>query len=376
VSGIDLAAVGLVVLMAIVGARRGLVAGLLSLVAIVVGSVLGSRLAPQLLSGGSHSPYTPIAGLVGALVLALLLQIAAGAAGSAIRASLRLTPLRMLDSFGGMLFGALTAVAFIWVVAAAILLLPQEIALRGSVQRSAVLRRLVAAVPPRRVLHALAVVDPFPSFAGPPAPGRAPDGRVVSLPVVGRDAPSVVRIESIACGIGYTGTGWVVRAGLVVTAAHVVAGASRVYVTRSDSVSTRAQVVLFDGRNDLAFLRADDLPLPPLQVADPRENSSGIVLAYPGGGSFTRIAARIGSTSTFLARDYREHLVWRTITSLRARIRPGDSGGPLLDTAGRVEGTVFARKEGDDVGYATPTEILLRDLAKPLAPQSTGSCIP
>jgi S1-C subfamily serine protease len=134
--------------------------------------------------------------------------------------------------------------------------------------------------------------------------------------------------------------------------------------------------VLFDGHNDLAFLAAPDINLPSLTLADPREGSAATLLGYPGGGAFTRVPVRVGRTAAFLARDYEEALVWRTITSLRAQIRPGDSGGPLLDTSGRVEGTVFARKEGEDVGYATPTEVLRSDLAKRLQPVSTGTCIP
>src|SRR3954470_2538129 len=268
--------------MAFVGARRGLVAGLLSLAAVVVGAIAGSRIAPHLLSGGSRSPYTPIAGLVGALAVALLLQMVAGAAGSAIRSSLRMTPFRAVDSVGGMVFGGLTALAFVWVAAAAVLLLPQQLALRGEVQRSTVVRGLVTELPPRRILHALAVVDPFPTFAGPPAPTQKPDPSVVYRPAVARVAPSVLKIESIACGIGYTGTGWVVRPGLVVTAAHVIAGANRIFVTRPDGVSSPVEPVLFDGHNDLALLAAPDIDAPPLTLADPRERSSGILLGYPG----------------------------------------------------------------------------------------------
>jgi S1-C subfamily serine protease len=375
VSGIDLAAVGLVALMAILGARRGLAASVLSLAAIAVGAVLGSRLAPSLLSGGAHSPYTPIAGLVGALVLALLLQVGAGAAGMAIRNSLRLSPLRVVDSLGGLVFGGLTAVAFIWVVAVAIVLFPQQTQLRDDVRRSAVLSRLVAAFPPRQILHTLASIDPFPAFAGPPAPPEEPDPRVLAALPIRSAGRSVVRIESIACGIAYTGTGWVIANGLVVTAAHVVAGATTVYVTRPDGNSTPVQPVLFDGRNDLAFLRVLGLGLPPLRLADPLEDVSAVVLGYPGGGDFTSVAVRAGKTQAFLARDYRGDLVWRTITSLRGTIRAGDSGGPVVDVRGRVEATVFARKEGSDVGYATPTEVLRHDLAKPLAPVSTGGCI-
>jgi len=71
VDGVDLFAAATVVVMAIFGARRGLIASVLSLAAVAVGAVIGSRLAPEVLPGGAHSRYTPLAGLVGALVLAL-----------------------------------------------------------------------------------------------------------------------------------------------------------------------------------------------------------------------------------------------------------------------------------------------------------------
>jgi S1-C subfamily serine protease len=375
VSAIDLAAIALIALMAIMGARRGLVASVFSLAAIAIGAVVGSRLAPHLLSGGAHSPYTPIAGVVGALVLGVLLQILAGTAGMAIRNALRLSPFRAVDSIGGLVFGGLTAIAFVWVVAVAILLLPQQTRFRDDVRGSAVLSGLVQALPPREILHALASVDPFPTLSGPSAPKLPPDLRVLRDPAIPIVARSVVKVEAIACGIGYTGTGWVVSNGLVVTAAHVIAGATHVFVTRPNGIATPVEPVLFDGHNDLALLRVFGLGLPSLRLSDPLENSTGIVLGYPGGGEFARIAARVGRTSAFVARDYREDIAWRTITSVRAAIRAGDSGGPLIDSAGRVEGTVFARKEGADIGYATPTEVLRRDLAKPRGPVSTGSCI-
>jgi S1-C subfamily serine protease len=376
VDAVDLVALGLIIAMGVVGARRGLVAGILSLAAIVVGAIVGSRIAPHLLNGGTHSPYMPIAGLVGALVLAVVLQIGAGAAGVTIRNALRKTPLRVVDSVGGSVFGAATALVFVWVTAAAVLLLPQRIALRGEVQHSIVLRRLVDALPPRRILHALAVADPFPTFAGPPAPRGPANPAVLRSALIQRDTGSVVRVESLACGIGYTGTGWVVRNGLVVTAAHVVAGARRVFVTRPDGISVPALPVLFDGHNDLALLEVLSLGLPPIPLADPAEESDGAVLGFPGGHALERAPARVGITSAFPARDYRGDLVWRTITTLRGVVRPGDSGGPLVDSRGRVEGTVFARKEGDDVGYATPTRILRDDLSRLLEPVDTGACVP
>src|SRR5207248_2329475 len=80
--------------------------------------------------------------------------------------------------------------------------------------------------PPRTVLRAFARVDPFPSIAGPAPPSVPPDRRVLSSAAVTRAHPSVVRITATACGLGVEGSGWIAGPHLVVTAAHVVAGAS------------------------------------------------------------------------------------------------------------------------------------------------------
>ena len=59
VTKVDLIALGFVALTAFIGWKKGLVASALSLAGIVLGAWLGSRLAPQLLQGGTRSPYTP-----------------------------------------------------------------------------------------------------------------------------------------------------------------------------------------------------------------------------------------------------------------------------------------------------------------------------
>src|ERR671923_1220488 len=103
---LDWIALGIIVLSALAGWRRGLIASALSLLGLVAGAYGGSRIAPHLLHGGSASQWTPLAGLVGALAGATLLQMLASVAGSTIRGGLRLTPFRLLDSFGGIAFGA------------------------------------------------------------------------------------------------------------------------------------------------------------------------------------------------------------------------------------------------------------------------------
>ena len=101
VTAVDWIAIAVVGVCAIGGWRRGLIASALSLAGLVLGAYAGSRIAPHLLTGGSTSAWTPLAGLVGAFAGAALLQTAASIAGSFLRGGLKLTPFRFLDSGGG-----------------------------------------------------------------------------------------------------------------------------------------------------------------------------------------------------------------------------------------------------------------------------------
>src|SRR5262249_59582523 len=103
---------------------------------------------------------------------------------------------------------------------------PAAGSLRQAVQRSFVLRQLNSILPPRSLLQALARIDPFPALGGPVADVPPPNPAVLRLPGVRAAAPSVVRVIGTACGLGIEGAGWVAAPGMVVTAAHVVAGES------------------------------------------------------------------------------------------------------------------------------------------------------
>src|SRR4051794_41807203 len=82
---VDLIALGFVVLTAFIGWKKGLISTALSLAGIVLGAWLGSRLAPELLQGGKHSPYTPLAALVGAAGGAVLLETLGTLPGAGLR---------------------------------------------------------------------------------------------------------------------------------------------------------------------------------------------------------------------------------------------------------------------------------------------------
>jgi S1-C subfamily serine protease len=239
-----------------------------------------------------------------------------------------------------------------------------------------VLRRLNRILPPSTVLRALARFDPFPAIGGPIANVPAPSPEALALPGVRRAAPSVVRIVGNACGLGVEGSGWVARPGLVVTAAHVVAGehdtAAQPY--GSDS-SLSATAVAFDPRNDVAVLRVAGLSARPLPLVDARPGAPVAVLGYPEDGPFRAFPARIGATTATLMTDaYGRGPVGRTVTTLRGTVRHGDSGGPAVDANGAVETTVFASRIGGGAGFGVPTSAVRHALDGAKGPVSTGPC--
>jgi uncharacterized membrane protein required for colicin V production len=375
---LDWIALGLICLTGLLGLRKGLVASALGIAGLVAGAVLGARVAPLLLPGGSHSPYTPLVALAGAVVGAAVLEAVGSMVGSLFRSGLRFPPLRALDSAGGLVVGAAAGLALVWIVGAAALLFPNQRSLRQSVQRSEVLRRLNDIVPPERLLNVLARVDPFPTIAGPPIPDEPPTPAVVDDPVVRAAAPSVVRILGTACGLGISGSGWVVAPGVVVTAAHVVAGERRTYVVQSQSdLRLGAQPIAFDSKNDVAVLRVPELTAPPLPTADPQPGASVAIVGYPLNGPLDSEPGRVGRTATILTDDaYGNGPVRRTVTSLAGSVRHGNSGGPAIDLEGRVQLTVFAARVGGDGGYGTPNDVVRKVLQSATGRVSTGECAP
>jgi S1-C subfamily serine protease len=378
VAGVDWIALGLVVLAALAGLRKGLVASILAIVGVLAGAVLGARVAPLLLPGGSHSPYTPLVALAGAVIGAAVLEALGSMAGSFFRSGMHFPPLRAFDSAGGLVVGAAAGLALVWIFGAAALLLPNQRSLRHSVQRSEVLRRLNEIVPPEQLLNVLARVDPFPSITGPPIPDEPPTPAVVDNPVIRAAAPSVVRILGTACGLGISGSGWVAAPGVVVTAAHVVAGERTTYVVQSQSDRRlAAEPIAFDSKNDVAVLRVPELSARALPVAEPEEGASVAIVGYPLNGPLDAEPGRVGRTATILTDDaYGQGPVTRTVTSIGGKVRHGNSGGPAVDTDGRVQLTVFAARVDGDGGYGVPTQVVRKVLASASGPVSTGSCAP
>jgi hypothetical protein len=376
---VDGIAIVVVLIAAFGGLRRGLVLSAFSLIGLAAGAYVGSRVAPHVLHGGSTSKWTPAAGLIGAVIGATLLQFAALFAGSFIRGGLKLAPLRLIDTAGGLLLGTAIGLGIVWVGASVALLTPGETRIRQEVERSAIVKHLDAALPPRTLLNLLARIDPFPSIVGPKPPSLPPSKGVLRDPSIRAAATRVVKVLGLACGVGVEGTGWVAANDLLVTAAHVVAGEENTTIQiPGQGLSRRADVVVLDVHNDIAVLHVEKLGLKPLRLAYPRSGAAVAIIGYPLDGGLRATPGRIGLTATVLTQDALGHgPVTRTITAVAGDVRHGDSGGPAVDAGGSVQSSIFAARLNSASGYGVPPSIIRYDLANAGTQRvSTGSCAP
>ena len=337
----DWIAIAIVLIAAVGGFRRGLVLSAFSLIGLAAGAYIGSRVAPHLLHGGSDSKWTPVAGLIGAVLGAVLFQFAALIVGSFIRGGMRLTALRAIDSAGGLLLGGAIGVAIVWVGASVALLTPGETGFRHEVERSAIVKQLDSALPPRTLLNLLDRIDPLPSIIGPKAPSLPPSKGVLRDPSIRAATTRIVKVLGTACGLGVEGSGWFAGRNLIVTAAHVVAGEQRHDRPHSrpgaPAGGRRGRARHPQRRRRAPRLGVD---LKPLRLADPQSGASVAILGYPLDGGLVATPGRIGRTATVLTQDALEHgPVARSITAVAGSIEHGDSGGPAVDAArpGRVD---------------------------------------
>jgi S1-C subfamily serine protease len=382
---LDWIVVAFVAVLAGFGFRRGFIVGVLSFGGFALGAFLGTRLGPLLLSRGSSSPYAPAFGLVGALLAGAILAGVLEGLGFRLRRALFLPGLGLLDGLLGAVLGAALGLGIVWILAAVAAQTPGQTALRADIQRSKILRELNRLLPPTgSILNALARLDPLPQLAGPSPNVAAPQPRIAHDPGVRTASRSVVRVLGAACGLAIEGSGWVAQPGVVVTNAHVVAGEQDTTVeVGGSSPGLPVRPIAFDPTDDIAVLRVPDLDVPALNLAqEPASGTAGAILGYPENGPFDVQPGRIGRTQTVITQNaYGQGPVSRLLTPLRGLVRPGNSGGPLVDGEGHVLTTVFASTLGGGphggygVANATVAHVLAEaDRVGPDAQVSTGPC--
>ena len=194
------------------------------------------------------------------------------------------------------------------------------------------------------------------------------------------DRASVVKIEGRGCGGIVEGSGFVAAGDLVATNAHVVAGVAEPMVL-DDNGEHASRVIWFDPDLDFAVLQVDNLHGKPLAI-DTRSVADGTAaaaLGYPGGGPFTVELATVLQSFEASGRNiYNQGETIRNVYSVHADIRPGNSGGPLIDQSGSVVGIVFAQSTTyDQVGYALAMQKVIQELHQVSSSSptvGTGSC--
>jgi len=396
---LDLVILALCVLFAVRGYRNGLVVTVASIVGLVGGVWLGATVAPPIARLFTSGTAERVVAIVSVVVLAVLLQELAVGLAFAVRRRLGrgavARAVRRVDAVAGAA-GAVAAFLFVlWVLALAVADLPPSVLTR-QVQDSVILQHIDRAMPAtvsEDFSGFLRVVEDreFPPIFGglgittvlptpPPTPGAVP------ATVITADAPSIVKILAFEpeCSQESEGSGFVIAPDRIVTNAHVVAGARQVRIVQNglgQVIDRAATVVYYNPDVDVAVLDVPGLGLPSLSFAGPQPaGANAEVVGYPENGPFDPVPARIRETETVTGPNiYQNAQVTRQIYALRAVVRPGNSGGPLLDPQGQVDGIVFAREVGVlDTGFAlTAHEVLPEVIAgeQASAPVSTQGCI-
>lgn len=159
--------------------------------------------------------------------------------------------------------------------------------------------------------------------------GAAISGELAA--VADRVRPSVVEVRD-GRGAG-SGVIWS-PAGLIVTNHHVVPG-KRAQVALADGRIFEATVTRRDADRDLAALRVDATALPAAPVGDSRALRVGQIVIAVGNPHGVPRAVTIGIISG-APEGSQGRVRWRNAVAAEVELRPGSSGGPLLDAAGRV----------------------------------------
>jgi S1-C subfamily serine protease len=390
VNVLDWILVVVVLAYAVSGYWQGFISGAFATAGLLIGGFFSVLwLVPQLLGDAEPSLWVSLAALFVVLLSASFGQALFQYVGSRIRDRITWQPVRAVDAVGGAALSAAAVLVVAWVLGVAV----SGSALPGISKqvRSSMVLSEVDSVMPNQADQALKAFNEvvgssfFPRYLEPFAPERIievgpPSDAIARDPQVRAARPSVLKIRGQnECGRGVEGTGFVYSPDRIMTNAHVVAGVDDPSVLVGDR-EVGGRVVHYDPDLDVAVLAVDGLGRPFLRfdkTGQARDDAA--VLGYPNDGPYNVQAARIRSEQRLRSPDiYGTGSVVREVFSLRALVRPGNSGGPLLSTDGDVLGVIFAASVTDrDTGYALTADQVSESAAAGITSNSavdTGGC--
>ncbi|MFH1532268.1 MAG: trypsin-like peptidase domain-containing protein [Pseudomonadota bacterium] len=205
-------------------------------------------------------------------------------------------------------------------------------------------------------------IGPPLQLPAPPAPPVASPGDVLPdfAALYASAAPSVVALEVHTDPSERQGTGFFIDPlGRVLTSAHVIEGATKIFAVTQTGRRLEARVLGADPHTDLALLvvEGEDLPAPlPLAVRDIRVGEWVMAIGTPLGLAFSATRGIVSATG-------RSDVVWdpagyTDFIQTDAAINRGNSGGPLLGIDGVVLGVCAAiDPEANRIGFAVPASM-------------------
>jgi S1-C subfamily serine protease len=384
---VDVVLIIVVALSAFRGLRVGAVSLVLSFGGFIGGLYVGARFASVTVHWAHSQASRSAVALITMLGIAVLCGFAGRVLGGFVSDRVHRGMLGPIDSLVGVAVAVVASLLAVWLLASTLINAPL-FGLNAAVDQSEIIRSLdrVLPAPPsvfsriQNYLTAEGFPDVFaqlaPASAGPVALPGTPELREA----VTHAGASTVKIIGEGCDQIQEGSGFVVGPGLVVTNAHVIAGIRHPTVEAGDALLP-ATVVLFDPSFDLAVMRVNGVNEPALTL-DPNKSGRGAeaaVLGYPGGGPFSVDPAGIMAEFDAEGRDiYGQGLTLRDVYEIQAEVRPGNSGGPLVEPNGQVVGVVFSRSTtNNDIGYALASPGVLSRVVRAerlYRPVSTGPC--
>jgi S1-C subfamily serine protease len=391
VSVIDIVLLVAALLFAITGWRRGLVYGILSLVGFLTGAAVGLWAAPRIVDPWEDGLPKALVALLVVFLCAALGQVLVGMVGRRLQGAVTWAPLVKLNNVGGAMLSVFTMLLIVWFVAG-VYAVGNPSSLAREVRQSQVIKAFDALMPVESFvvtgqIESMYDESGFPTvFAGlgpePIEPISSPDAAILRNEAVIRAAAQTVKIlgEAPACNAGLEGSGFAFAPGRILTNAHVVAGTKSLKVVREDGQAVEGKVVYFDPDMDLAVIDAPDVGVRSLSFSGSASRGDNVaVIGYPENGGLDATPARIRDEQVATGTDiYGEGSVVREVLSLRADVRPGNSGGPVVNREGNVVGVVFAASvDRDDTGYAMTSSQVASAVASGISATKavgTGPC--
>lgn len=388
---VDVLTILLLVLAAFAGARSGFLGPVLGLVGAIIGFAFALFLASVLREplAEIEQPMRAVVTILGLGAFVITGEASGAAVGAQMSQGLRRSVFRPIDAMGGALVGAAHVVLLVWLVSGMLAMgMAPSI---GALARDSVAMRVAAdRLPPPmtvagRLLGLLDTTDLPPLFGGleplPAEPVELPadaEARALAESALA----STARVTASGCGAALSvGSGFFVSPTHAVTNAHVVAGSEAMTVTIGGA-TLDAVVVAFDDEADLALLNVPGARAPALALAQtvPTRGTTGVALGYPGGGDLTVTAAGVTASHDIAGPNiYGDGSFARSVVELRAEVRRGNSGGPLVIEPGLVGGVIFgASRINPAVGYAIGADEALERLGPFIgatAAVDTGACL-